>query len=97
MRRHGQKAGLRALCAGSRESFTLYVVHYPTWHLPDAVLPETLPAYDLWLSGLRITVCFVFAARSERTFKQFRRYTMSFGRRLAEILASIGPAKSQKL
>ena len=60
------------------ESFFLYVVQYPTLHFLDPVLPETLPAYDIWLLGLTLTVCFVFAACSERTLKPFRRYTMSF-------------------
>lgn len=84
---------IRWLAGGS---FSLYVVHYPTLHLLDAVLPETLPVYDLWLLGLTLSVCFVFAALFERTLTPFRRYTKSFGGRLAEVMPSAGQAKPQK-
>lgn len=53
-------------------SFSLYVVHYPTLHLLDATLPETLPGYDFWLLGLTLTTCFVFAALFERPLKRIR-------------------------
>lgn len=53
-------------------SFSLYLVHYPTLHLLDAVLPEELPGYDLWLLGLTLTICFGFAALFERPLKQYR-------------------------
>lgn len=53
-------------------TFSIYVVHYPTLHLLDATLPETLPGYDLWLLGLTLAVCFTFAAVFERTLKPLR-------------------------
>ncbi|MHA6262798.1 sterol desaturase family protein [Arenibacterium sp. CAU 1754] len=53
-------------------SFSLYVMHYPTLHLLDAALPETLPMYDLWLLGLTLAMCFGFAALFERPLKQLR-------------------------
>mgnify|MGYP001815213818 CR=1 FL=1 len=54
-------------------SFSIYVVHYPTLHLLDATLPETLPGYDLVLLGLTLFVCFVFAAFFERPLGFYRR------------------------
>ncbi|QFT94516.1 Fatty acid hydroxylase superfamily protein [Roseovarius sp. THAF9] len=78
-------------------SFSLYVMHYPTLHLLDATLPETLPAYDLWLLGLTLTVCFVFAALFERTLKPFRLYTKTFGNRMAQAFATPGQTKSPML
>ncbi|TDK41071.1 sterol desaturase family protein [Antarcticimicrobium luteum] len=53
-------------------SFSIYVVHYPTLHLLDATLPETLPGYDLWLLGLTLGTCFAFAALFERPLKRIR-------------------------
>ncbi|WP_160116589.1 sterol desaturase family protein [Ruegeria sp. AU67] len=53
-------------------SFSLYLVHYPTLHLLDAVLPEDLLGYDLWLLGLTLAICFGFAALFERPLKQYR-------------------------
>jgi len=53
-------------------SFSLYLVHYPTLHLLDATLPETLPAYNLWLLGITLAICFAFAALFERPLKPFR-------------------------
>lgn len=53
-------------------SFSIYVVHYPTLHLLDATLPETLPGYDLVLLGLTLIVCFVFAALFERPLAFYR-------------------------
>ncbi len=53
-------------------SFSIYVVHYPTLHLLDATLPETLPAYDLWLLTLTLAVCFCFATVFERPLKKIR-------------------------
>ncbi len=53
-------------------SFSIYVMHYPTLHLLDATLPETLPAYDLWLLTITLLVCFGFAALFERPLKRFR-------------------------
>ncbi|MCV3271687.1 hypothetical protein [Roseobacter sinensis] len=47
-------------------------MHYPTLHLLDATLPEDLPAYDLWLLALTLTVCFVFAAVFERPLGTIR-------------------------
>lgn len=64
--------GARAIRWVAGASFSLYVMHYPTLHLLDATLPETLPFYDLWLLGLTLTVCFGFAALFERPLKQFR-------------------------
>ncbi|WP_082029887.1 sterol desaturase family protein [Ruegeria sp. ANG-S4] len=53
-------------------SFSLYVVHYPTLHLLDATLPETLPGYDIWLLVLTLLICFGFAALFERPLRQYR-------------------------
>jgi len=54
-------------------SFSLYVMHYPTLHLLDATLPESLPGYDFWLLGLTLAICFGFAALFERPLKFYRR------------------------
>lgn len=54
------------------QGFSLYLVHYPTLHLLDATLPATLPAYNLWLSGFTLAICFGFAALFERPLRQFR-------------------------
>lgn len=53
-------------------SFSIYVVHYPTLHLLDATLPETLPGYNLWLVVLTLAICFAFAALFERPLKRIR-------------------------
>ncbi len=62
---------IRWLAGGS---FSLYVMHYPTLQLLDAVLPESLPLYNLWLLGLTLAVCFAFAALFERPLKTYRRW-----------------------
>lgn len=71
---------IRWLAGGS---FSLYVMHYPALQLLDAVLPESLPLYDLWLLGLTLTICFGFAALFERPLKTYRRW-----------LATLRPARS---
>lgn len=58
-------------------SFSIYVVHYPTLHLLDATLPETLPGYDVVMLGLTLVVCFVFAALFERPLGFYRRHIRS--------------------
>jgi peptidoglycan/LPS O-acetylase OafA/YrhL len=68
--RQGRVAGAIRWIAGG--SFSIYVMHYPTLHILDATLPETLPGYDLWLLGLTLGLCFVFAALFERPLKRFR-------------------------
>ncbi|WP_300032438.1 sterol desaturase family protein [uncultured Roseobacter sp.] len=73
-------------------SFSLYVMHYPTLHLLDATLPETLPGYDLWLLGLTLLVCFVFAALFERPLKIFRRLAHPVWRRAATPFARVPAA-----
>lgn len=71
-------------------SFSLYVVHYPTLHLLDATLPETLPGYNFWLLGLTLTICFGFAALFERPLKPFR----AFIRGLWSSIGNALPAQS---
>ena len=63
-------------------SFSLYLVHYPTLHLLDATLPEPLPAYNLWLLGITLTVCFAFAALFERPLKPFRLWVKAIWQRM---------------
>ncbi len=53
-------------------SFSIYVMHYPTLHLLDAILPETLPGYDVVLLGMTLTICFAFAALFERPLANYR-------------------------
>lgn len=53
-------------------SFSLYVMHYPTLHLLDATLPETMAGRDFWLLGLTLAVCFAFAHAFERPLKRIR-------------------------
>ena len=53
-------------------SFSLYVMHYPTLHLLDATLPETLPGLHLWMFLLTLAVCYGFAALFERPLGRFR-------------------------
>lgn len=64
---------VRAVRFVAGASFSIYVVHYPTLHLLDAVLPENLPGYDLVLLGLILLVCFVFAEFFERPLGFYRR------------------------
>ncbi|SLN54338.1 Fatty acid hydroxylase superfamily protein [Roseovarius albus] len=66
-------------------SFSIYLVHYPTLHLIDATLPETLPAYDLWMLGLTLAVCFGFAALFERPLKRFRSILKKMSASLTEV------------
>ncbi|MDC0136436.1 acyltransferase family protein [Sulfitobacter sp.] len=63
-------------------SFSLYLFHYPTLHLLDATLPETLPAYNLWLLGITLAVCFAFAALFERPLKPFRLWVKAIWQRM---------------
>lgn len=65
-------AGAKSIRWIAGGSFTLYLVHYPTLHLLDATLPENLPAYNVWLLGITLAVCFAFAAMFERPLKPFR-------------------------
>ncbi|WP_170426172.1 sterol desaturase family protein [Ruegeria arenilitoris] len=65
-------------------SFSLYLVHYPTLHLLDAVLPEGLPGYDLCLLGLTLATCFGFAALFERPLKQYRAVLRKIGGLIAD-------------
>jgi peptidoglycan/LPS O-acetylase OafA/YrhL len=65
----GFARGIRWLAGGS---FSLYVMHYPTLHLLDATLPETLPGLPLWLLLLTLAVCYGFAAIFERPLGRFR-------------------------
>lgn len=65
-------------------SFSLYLMHYPTLHLLDATLPETLPAYNLWLLVLTLAICFAFAALFERPIKQYRTALINVWERIAE-------------
>jgi len=53
-------------------SFSIYLVHYPTLHLLDALLPETLPFYHLILLTVTLGLSLVFAALFERPLKRFR-------------------------
>lgn len=66
----GPAARLVRWVAGA--SFSIYVVHYPTLHLLDATLPETLPGYNLWLLALTLGTCFAFATLFERPLKRVR-------------------------
>ena len=72
-------------------SFSLYVVHYPTLHLLDATLPETLPGYDLWLLTLTLLTAFAFAALFERPLKSFRRHLAPLWKQAG---AAFTPARS---
>ena len=71
---HENARSARAIRWLAGGSFSLYVVHYPTLQLLDAALPESLPAYNLWLLVLTLTVCFTFAALFERPLKFYRRW-----------------------
>ncbi len=53
-------------------SFSIYVMHYPTLHLLDAILPQTLPGYHLILLFGTLTICLGFAAVFERPLKWYR-------------------------
>lgn len=64
-------------------SFSLYLMHYPTLHLLDATLPETLPGYNLWLLVLTLSICFGFAALFERPIRQYRSGLVKTWERLA--------------
>jgi sterol desaturase/sphingolipid hydroxylase (fatty acid hydroxylase superfamily)/peptidoglycan/LPS O-acetylase OafA/YrhL len=64
-------------------SFSLYLVHYPTLHLLDATLPETLPAYNLVLLMLTLSICFGFAALFERPIRQYRAVLLNIWSRIA--------------
>jgi peptidoglycan/LPS O-acetylase OafA/YrhL len=64
-------------------SFSLYLVHYPTLHLLDATLPETLPAYNLVFLLLTLSICFGFAALFERPIRQYRAVLVRLWERLA--------------
>lgn len=75
-------AAARAIRWVAGGSFSLYVMHYPTLHLLDATLPETLFLYDLWLLGMTLVVCFGFAALFERPLKLYRQLTLAFWRRM---------------
>lgn len=73
-------------------SFSLYVMHYPTLHLLDATLPESLPLYDLWLLGATLAICLGFAALFERPLKRFRALLETgWGRLRREAPARPGP------
>ncbi|MEP1356469.1 MAG: sterol desaturase family protein [Tateyamaria sp.] len=75
VRRQGDRAwgrGARLIRWVAGASFSIYVMHYPTLHLLDAILPETLPLYDLWLLGLALAVCFGFAKLFERPLCRVR-------------------------
>ena len=77
----GRPARLIRWIAGA--SFSLYVMHYPVLHLLDATLPETLPAYNLWLLGLTLAACFGFAQVFERPLKSYRQWlTQAVARRV---------------
>ncbi|MGI1662925.1 sterol desaturase family protein [Palleronia sp. KMU-117] len=60
---------IRWLAGGS---FSLYIMHYPTLHLLDATLPESLPGLHLWMLLLTLAVCYGFAALFERPLGRFR-------------------------
>ncbi|MBO6882599.1 MAG: sterol desaturase family protein [Marivita sp.] len=64
-------------------SFSLYLVHYPTLHLLDATLPETLPAYNLVFLLLTLSICFGFATLFERPIRQYRAALLKTWDRLA--------------
>ncbi|MCB1342416.1 MAG: sterol desaturase family protein [Pseudooceanicola sp.] len=53
-------------------SFSLYVVHYPTLHLLDAVLPGSGPGRDALLLGGTLAVALAFAAVFERPLGRWR-------------------------
>lgn len=53
-------------------SFSLYLVHYPTLQLLDALLPDDLPGHNIWMLLITLAVCFAFAALFERPIKSFR-------------------------
>lgn len=88
-RRPGRTAHSIRFVAGA--SFSIYVVHYPTLHLLDATLPESLPAYDLWLLGLTLLTCFAFAALFERPLKVYRALVLPLWNRAGTAFA---PARS---
>ena len=71
-------------------SFSLYLMHYPTLHLLDATLPETMPGYQLWLLGLTLAICFGFAALFERPIRQYRAGLVKIWERLAPHVPTIG-------
>lgn len=57
-------------CAGA--SFSLYVTHYPSLHLFDALLPEQLIFRDLLLAAAVLCVALLFAELFERRLSGFR-------------------------
>jgi peptidoglycan/LPS O-acetylase OafA/YrhL len=71
-------------------SFSLYLVHYPTLHLLDATLPETLPAYNLVLLLLTLSICFGFATLFERPIRQYRAVLLNTWERIAPHLPLTG-------
>lgn len=67
--------GTQAIRWMAGATFSIYVTHYPTLHLLDAMLPEMLGRDALLLSG-SIVVGLVFARYFERPVKTFRAWLM---------------------
>lgn len=64
-------------CAGA--SFSLYVTHYPTLQLLDALVPATMPGHDLALLLGTLAVALVFAELFERPLARWRRLAAALG------------------
>lgn len=91
--RHPEGAIAKAVRWVAGGSFSLYLVHYPTLHLLDATLPETLPGYNFWLLGLTLATCFGFSYLFERPLKQFRAQIMGLLKRII----NTPPARSKQI
>ncbi len=78
-----QTAHARAIRWIAGGSFSIYVVHYPSLHLLDAVLPNDLPGHDLWMFGLTLTICFAFARMFERPLAWQRGWLIGVWQRLS--------------
>ncbi len=66
------RAPLRALRWVAGASFSIYVVHYPTLHLLDAVLPNDMLGHNIVMLALTLLVCLVFAQFFERPLAFYR-------------------------
>lgn len=53
-------------------SFSIYVTHYPSLHLADAIIPAGIPARDFLLLGFAFLVGLSFAAAFERNLHYIR-------------------------
>lgn len=92
-----ESAVARSIRWVAQGSFSLYVMHYPTLHLLDASLPETLPFYDLWLLGLTLLVCFGFASVFERRLPSQRKFLQTIGARISSLKKETRPGATRRV